>query len=185
MIKAGVKVIILLLAIYAALFYMSLFIKNDKVALRHASSDVTSGEQVGVPIPTPTESGRVGAENVGKENKFSMVSVADLELSAEIVDSPEKQALGLSGRESLGENEGMLFVFEVADNRYFWMKDMNFSIDIVWIGENKEVVDIIKNVTPESYPEKFSPKTPAKYVLEVNAGFSDEYKIKIGDLVEF
>jgi len=174
MIKAGVKVIILLLAIYAALFYLSSYTKNEKVAPTHASPDVTSGEQVGVPT-----------KNVGKENKFSVISIAGVELSTEIADTPEKKALGLSGRKSLGENEGMLFVFEVADNRYFWMKDMNFSLDIIWIGENKEVVDITRNATPESYPEKFSPETPAKYVLEVSAGFSDANNIKIGDYADF
>lgn len=62
----------------------------------------------------------------------------------------------------------MLFVFPEAGLHRFWMKDMNFPIDIYWLGKNYEVVDVAKNVPPESYPKTFSPKSPANYVLETN-----------------
>lgn len=83
--------------------------------------------------------------------------------------TPEEQKRGLSGRPSLPEGRGLLFVFE-RPAPPFWMPDMNFAIDIVWIGEDKRIVDITENATPESYPTTFAPKFPATYVLEIAAG---------------
>ena len=85
----------------------------------------------------------------------------------------------------LKENEGMLFVFNHADKYSFWMKDMNFPIDIVWIGEDMHVVYIKKNALPTSYPETFTPNQDAKYVLEVISSFSEKNNLKVGDKVEF
>ncbi len=115
----------------------------------------------------------------------SDVYVSGQKIAVELANTPAKRIQGLSGRNALGQNEGMFFVFEKPDYYAFWMRDMNFKIDIIWIDENKKIVDIVKNATPESYPEKFSPQSPAQYVLEVNAGFADEHKINIGDLVKF
>ena len=78
----------------------------------------------------------------------------------------------------------MLFVFDHPAQYPFWMKDMNFPIDIIWIDENLKVIFIKKNAVPESYPEVFTSPQNSKYVLEVVAGFSDKYNIKIGDKVE-
>lgn len=113
------------------------------------------------------------------------LEIGRISLEVEVADTSEERARGLSGRENLSENQGMLFIFESADYHSFWMKDMIFAIDIIWIGEDKKIVDITKNAKQESYPASFRPKSPAKYVLEVNAGFSDRHKIKIGDLVLF
>jgi len=91
----------------------------------------------------------------------------------------------LSNREKLAENQGMLFVFDHTDYHSFWMKDMRFAIDIIWIDENKKVVDITHNAEPESYPKIFKPSLPAQYVLEVNAGWAEEHRVKVGDLADF
>ncbi len=102
-------------------------------------------------------------------------------LNLEVVDTERERTRGLSGRESLGKNAGMLFVFPVSNTYGFWMKDMNFSIDIVWLDENFEIVYIKEEVSPETYPESFRPDTPARYVLEVNAGVMNEMgKNRIG-----
>lgn len=124
-------------------------------------------------------------KNDFSEKKFLSVDIAGIEVAAEIADTPEKRALGLSGREELRENEGMIFIFPEEGHRQFWMKEMNFALDIIWLGEDKKVIDITKGARPESYPERFSPSMPAKYVLEVNSGFADRHKIKIGDYAEF
>jgi len=99
---------------------------------------------------------------------------------------------GLSGRESLREGNGMLFVFEDMGDAFspahdFWMRNMKFSIDMIWIGRDHKIVYIKKDARPESYPETFGPgaEVDARYVLEVNSGFSEKYNIKEGDLVEF
>ena len=127
----------------------------------------------------------------GKEVKVSeiqYVKIADQEVRVDLALSEEEKSKGLGGRESLGENEGMLFVFDEAGKYPFWMKGMKFAIDIIWIGENREIIYIKKNAKPESYPESFEPENPTmdtKYVLEVSPGFSDKNNLKIGDKIEF
>ena len=105
-------------------------------------------------------------------------------INVELANTAEERARGLSGRDSISKGDGMLFVFNKPAIPSFWMKNMNFSIDIIWIGENYIIVDITKNVLPNSFPQTFQPQTPAKYVLEVSAGFSDRQDIEIGDRVE-
>jgi len=100
-----------------------------------------------------------------------------------IAETPEERGRGLSGRAGLAEDEGMLFVFS-EDGRYsFWMKDMLFSIDIIWIAKDGTIVDIARNISPDTYPTSFAPKAPARYVLELKAGWLDENGVAIGDVV--
>jgi len=117
------------------------------------------------------------------------VSISGNTIDVEIVDDEVSRREGLSGKDPLRENEGMLFVFDNMNiSPSFWMKDMNFAIDIIWIDDGK-IVQINENVTP---PEKGTPDSklifyttnqPVDYVLEVNAGYSLENTIKIGDTV--
>lgn len=97
------------------------------------------------------------------------ITVAGKIFNVEIADTEAKRSLGLSERSSLKEKEGMLFIFPTSGFPRFWMKDMNFPIDIVWLNERFEVVGIEKNVSPDTYPQTFTPSTPVKYVLEVPA----------------
>jgi uncharacterized membrane protein (UPF0127 family) len=113
------------------------------------------------------------------------LKIAGKNIKVELALTEKEQEQGLSGRKELQENSGMLFVFDKADKYPFWMKDMNFSIDIIWFDENLNVVYIKKEAKPESYPESFSSSENAKYVLEVNAGFSDKNDLKVGDGVLF
>ena len=84
---------------------------------------------------------------------------------------------GLGGRSELLDRQGMLFVFEDSGKQSIWMKDMKIPIDIVWISENLNIVDIKRDATPESYPEVFSNIRPARYVLELPAGSIDRYSL--------
>ncbi len=61
------------------------------------------------------------------------------------------------------------------------MKDMKFPIDVIWLDENYRVVNIVKDARPDSFPEVFKSEAPAKYILEVNAGFANRNSIKVGD----
>lgn len=115
----------------------------------------------------------------------STVTINDTIFFVDVVDTPELRAQGLSGRETLAKGEGMLFIFEEEAERGFWMKEMNFSLDIVWLDRDRVVVEITKNATPESFPEIFRPERPAQYVLEINAGESDKKEIKVGDQAIF
>ena len=118
-------------------------------------------------------------------NKIQYVKIAGVTLKVDLALTPEAREQGLSGRSELKENEGMLFVFDHIDQYPFWMKDMNFALDIIWIGEDLRVVYIKKNAEPESYPETFMPNRNARYVLEVLSQFSEKNNLKEGDRVKF
>jgi len=113
------------------------------------------------------------------------VVINDIKVKVEIADETAELAKGLSNRKSLDEDSGMLFVFATPGQPAFWMKDMNFSIDIIWIKDDV-VVDIAPNlpVVAAEFLSTYTPKEPANYVLEVNAGFAKENGIKIGDRVD-
>lgn len=119
-------------------------------------------------------------ESTPSERKFVTVDFGFTSVHAEMVESDADRNKGLSGREKLEEGEGMLFVFEKPDRYAFWMPDMRFAIDIIWLDENMKVVHIQENATPESYPESFTPSVPALYVLEVPTGFTREKGITEG-----
>ncbi|NUM25312.1 MAG: DUF192 domain-containing protein [Candidatus Buchananbacteria bacterium] len=107
-------------------------------------------------------------------------------VKVEIASTPQQWAQGLSNRDGLKQNNGLLFVYPDYLYRNFWMKDMKFEIDIIWIAENK-IVGIEKNVplpTTVPIPTYRSPK-PVNYVLEVTAGYADQHHLQIGDPVIF
>jgi len=112
------------------------------------------------------------------------ITIGNNSVQVEIADSSDEQILGLSGRDSLDRNSGMLFVYESPTNPGFWMKDMRFPIDIVWISDNLKVIGINKDIQPNSYPKSYYPPGPVKYVLEVNAGVSGELGWGSGDEVK-
>ncbi len=122
-------------------------------------------------------------KNFAPEN-IKFVNIAGQNIQVDLALTPEIQAQGLSGRKSLEKNSGMLFIFNYPDKYAFWMKDMNFAIDIVWISEDMKVVYIKENALPSSYPETYEPEKPAKYILEVVSGFSQKNNLKIGDDVK-
>lgn len=113
------------------------------------------------------------------------VKIAEQNIKVDLALTRESHAQGLSGRESLSEGEGMLFVFEKVGKYFFWMKDMNFAIDIIWIGEDMKIVYIKKDARPENFLETYGPDVDIKYVLEVVSGFADKNNLKVGDRVEF
>ena len=124
-------------------------------------------------------------QDINKMIDQPKIKIGQKTIFVEIADTQEKRKKGLSGREYLHEDSGMLFVFKEEGYYPFWMKDMKFPMDIIWIDENK-VIDITHDAEPEgSAPEKiYRPAKPARYVLEVNAGFALENNVRIGDPVK-
>ncbi|HEY4525020.1 MAG TPA: DUF192 domain-containing protein [Candidatus Paceibacterota bacterium] len=112
------------------------------------------------------------------------VLIAEAYVRVDVADTEASRARGLSGREGLEGNSGMLFVFPRDGYYGIWMKDMLFSIDIVWISADLEVIHMAQNVAPATYPESFAPNRPARYVLELPAGWARAYTVRIGDRVE-
>jgi len=104
-------------------------------------------------------------------------------LELEVVRTPEEQNKGLSGKQELADNAGMLFPYQREAIPGFWMPDMNFSIDIIWIDKDKNIVGIENNVSPATFPEIFRPSSPVLYVLEVNATWAKDHGVVVGDKV--
>ncbi|MBI2327157.1 DUF192 domain-containing protein [Candidatus Curtissbacteria bacterium] len=118
------------------------------------------------------------------------VEVKTLLISAQVASSASDHRKGLSEKDSLPINEGMLFVFDQKGAYGFWMKDVKFAIDIIWIGEDKAIVDIAEGIAPEPGRRDeeltvFKPRAEARYVLEINAGLSKLHGLQIGDKVSF
>ena len=111
------------------------------------------------------------------------IRIGRVDLLVDIADEPSEQTQGLSGRDKMAENKGMLFIFPQPFISAFWMKDMLFSLDMLWIDANGVIIAITKDISPDTYPQTFSPPSPVKYVLEVNSGWSDKNKIKVGDKI--
>jgi len=124
------------------------------------------------------------------ENVRKILKINDVLLSVDVVSTEADRKKGLSGRSNLAEDEGMLFVFDAEGYYGIWMKDMNFPIDIAWLNQDKKIIYIESNVSPETFPKGFYAERDglsllSLYVLEVKSGFFEKAKIKIGDSAEF
>ena len=111
------------------------------------------------------------------------IQVGDTPLAVEVADTESLREQGLSGRDSLPEGQGMLFVFEQDGLWGIWMKDMRFPIDIVWADASGTVITIAPGIAPDTYPNSFYPTAPARYVLELPAGFAAAHDIAIGSKI--
>jgi uncharacterized protein len=123
---------------------------------------------------------------VKKDQKNNVIIINNKEINIEIADSWPERVQGLSGRDNLCNDCGLMFIFDNKDEYSFWMKGMKFSIDIIWIDDNK-IVYIVENASlprGDNIPS-YIPVVPANKVLEVNAGFVKKNNIKLGDIVKF
>lgn len=170
---------ILVFGLIILIVFVNFLKKNDQNAENDKNLDISSN-----------------FENAKNQNgpkydyERKVLIINDIKLNTDISDTDAKRVLGLSGRLDIKKDEAMLFVFDKEGYYSFWMKDMNFNIDIAWIDKDKKIVYIQKNVSPKTYPKIFyavKDSTPIKslYVLETSANFFDNNKIKIGDSVNF
>ncbi|MGE5797682.1 MAG: DUF192 domain-containing protein [Ignavibacteria bacterium] len=105
-------------------------------------------------------------------------------IDIEVADNDFDRQLGLMFRKSMEEKQGMLFIFPAEEIQSFWMRNTNISVDMIFINAEQKIVTIHKNtkiLSDQSYPSS----APAKYVLEVNAGFTDRHNVLIGDKVSW
>lgn len=105
-------------------------------------------------------------------------------IAIEFANSPSERELGLMYRQTMQQNQGMLFVFPDEQIRTFYMKNTFLPLDIIYINANKEIISIVKNARPMDETSLPSEK-PAKYVLEINAGLTDAWGIEIGDHISY
>lgn len=127
----------------------------------------------------------LGLRETNITNDFNL-SIGSQQFNVEVATTLEQQVQGLSNRQFLEPMSGMLFIYEDLVSPGFWMKDMNFSIDIIWIKDNTVVGWTVAH--PVSLGEKLSiyyPPEPINRVFEVNAGTVEKIGLKIGDRIEF
>ena len=121
-----------------------------------------------------------------------IVHAGEASVSVDISDTECKRDLGLSGRDTLPDGDGMIFIFDVAGNYPFWMQDMNFPLDMVWVSSDFVVTGIEKNVSPDTYDAQnpsasgtFGGEFLAQYVLELPAGYTSREDIEVGNKITF
>lgn len=141
--------------------------------------DTTTGNQAAEQqLGNKTPEG--GAATTGT---LATIVVGPATYSVEIAQTNEEKAAGLMNRESLPEGNGMWFVFDKPGQEMFWMKSTSIPLDIIFVGDTMQVVDIKENAVPLS-EEQFTASVPYQYVLEVNAGQVAKHGIKKGDTVQ-
>lgn len=154
--------------------------RSVDVTTRDYAQKMTVDRQLNLPV---------AAAAISNNAHTSTVTIRGIQWNVEIVDSAMKRSKGLSHRDFLAYDKGMLFVFDSSDYYYFWMKDMRFPLDIIWIRSTGPdtgiVVEADENVQPLSFStfQRFSPSEPVDLVLEVNAGQYEKFGIKKGSLV--
>ena len=145
--------------------------------------DPTSTPQPSTPTPQPP--------TPTPDPPIPTVSFGGGDFAAEVVSTPEERRLGLSGRDHLEPKTGMLFVFQSGVASTFWMKDMRFPLDFIWISSECTVADITPNVlhpapnTATNTLATYSSSAAAAYTFEINAGEAAKFGISVGDPVRF
>ena len=115
------------------------------------------------------------------------VTIDRYNISAFVADTDDKRSKGLSGVENMSENQGMLFIFNYPSKQGFWMKEMMFPLDIIWLDSNYSVIHIEKKLQPcmsVLFCSVYSPSSDAKYVLETISGFTDLHSVNEGDKIK-
>jgi uncharacterized membrane protein (UPF0127 family) len=123
----------------------------------------------------------LGQEYSKAGNRLTHLTVKGVPVTAEVVDTPNKVYLGLGRRQSLAEGTGMLFIIPTMGLQAFCMRDMQFSIDIIWIADGK-VAGVQPKLSPSDKGSFVSP-VPVRLVLEVPGGFAETHGIQAGDPV--
>ncbi|MBA3976858.1 MAG: DUF192 domain-containing protein [Nitrosopumilus sp.] len=144
-------------------------------------------------FPTATlvnlnDNNKIFAQNDDSNDFSSSVKIKGLDINVILAETPDQKTKGLSVKNSLKENEGMLFIFDSPRKNSFWMKDMKFPIDIIWINSDYRIIHIEKNLPPCTsflICKSYSPDENSQYVLEVNSNYTTKNNITVGDKVEF
>ena len=123
-----------------------------------------------------------------KEGELSLYKAANdsliVKLDIEIADTDYDIQTGLMYRNSMQDDRGMLFVFPAMSQRYFYMRNTKFPLDLIFIDDKKRVVSFQENAKP--FDESSLPsEVPAQYVLEVNAGLTEKWTLDVGDRMEY
>ena len=127
------------------------------------------------------------AANLGEILNAGLPVLDGFSVTAELAETDEERALGLMFRQEINPDQGMLFIFKEEGIYPFWMKNMKFSIDILWLDRGKRIIHIEENIPPcpEEPCPTYSHQLPAAYVLELKAGSVAKNQLKLLDKLEF
>lgn len=124
------------------------------------------------------------------KSDIKAVVINNQKFNVEIAQTAPERETGLMNRKSLDLNAGMFFIFSKSDIQNFWMKNTLIPLDIIWLAPSEvegtlKIVDIqtLQPATKNNIPQ-YTPKVKASYVLEINAGLSNQYGFKIGDVIK-
>jgi uncharacterized protein len=136
----------------------------------------------------PGKSGNENKEYIfrkqGELTFFDSTGNAETKINIQIANTEFDRELGLMFRRSMEQNQGMLFIFPEAEIQSFWMRNTYISLDMIFINANKKIITIHKKTTPLS-DQSYRSTGPAKYVLEVDSGFTNRNDISVGDKVNW
>jgi uncharacterized membrane protein (UPF0127 family) len=113
------------------------------------------------------------------------ITINGYTIHVDIARTDGEREQGLSGSVPLAPDQGMLFLFPKSDVHGFWMKDMNYAIDMIWIGADRRILYIVPNAAPDTYPHVFAPPSPTGIVLEFPTNTATRLGWKPGDEVIF
>lgn len=156
-----------------------------------------------IPNPSPREGNQVSVFSGAKSSPFGedlggafqnpnltktptkKLILKNKEINLLVAETPDENMWGLSDFPSLPPDTGMMFVFPQPGTYSFWMKDMRFALDMVWLDADNRIITIHENISPDTYyknpPELFLPTSPASAVIEVPAGFININNLKVGN----
>lgn len=104
-------------------------------------------------------------------------------LTATILDTDASREKGLSGLTGLKKDKAVIMVFNQPGRYGIWMKEMDFPIDVIWLNQDKKIVHLVSNMTPDSYPKTFIPPLEAQFIIEANVGTIAKNNLKVGETV--
>ncbi len=118
---------------------------------------------------------------------LSEVCFKDYCFEVELAKTMEEKTSGLMFRKELAQNRGMLFIYNQEGYYSIWMKNTLIPLDIIWLNQNREVVFLVKDAPPTQGDNfaRFEPDKPARYILEINAGWIYKMNLKVGDRLSF
>lgn len=138
---------------------------------------IPTSNRTKVTEPPFQDMGNLSIYDGSSESKLATIDI-------EVAQTPEAIRQGLMFRRSMEDDQGMLFLMDSLEPQSFWMANTYISLDIIYLDDQKRIVSIAENTTPQSR-EPIPSGAPAQYVLEVNAGFARAKGLKVGDLMEW
>lgn len=130
----------------------------------------------------------LGCAGQAGKDRFTKIYFPDgFSATAELAVTDDERAQGLMFREGIKEDQAMLFIFEEEDIHSFWMKNMRFAIDILWLDSQKRIVHIENQVPPctKDPCPSYVPAAAAAFVVELRAGFAESHRLRPYDRIEF